>query len=46
MKSPYRRVILKLSGEVLAGEGGFGISPSVIHALAEQMRDVHTLGRR
>ena len=44
MKSPYRRVILKLSGEVLAGEGGFGISPSVIHALAEDMRDVHTLG--
>ena len=44
MNSPYRRVILKLSGEVLAGEGGFGISPSVIRALAEQMRDVHTLG--
>jgi uridylate kinase len=44
MNSPFRRVILKLSGEVLAGEGGFGISPSVIHALAEDMRDVHTLG--
>jgi len=44
MKSPYRRVILKLSGEVLAGEDGFGISPSVIRALAEEMRDVHMLG--
>ena len=44
MKSPYRRVILKLSGEVLAGKGGFGISPSVIRALAEEMRDVHMLG--
>ncbi len=44
MKSPYRRVILKLSGEVLAGKGGFGISPIVIRALAEEMRDVHTLG--
>lgn len=44
MKSPYRRLILKLSGEVLAGEGGFGISPSVIRALAEEMREVHTLG--
>jgi uridylate kinase len=44
MKSPYRRVILKLSGEVLAGEDGFGISPSVIRALAEEMREVHTLG--
>jgi uridylate kinase len=44
MKSPYRRVILKLSGEVLAGEGGFGITPIVIRALAEEMRDVHRLG--
>jgi uridylate kinase len=44
MKYPYRRVILKLSGEVLAGEGGFGISPSVIRALAEEMREVHALG--
>lgn len=43
MKSPFRRVILKLSGEVLAGEGGFGISPSVIRALAEEMREVHAL---
>jgi uridylate kinase len=44
MKSPYRRAILKLSGEVLAGEGGFGISPSVIRALAEELREVHALG--
>jgi len=44
MKSPYRRLILKLSGEVLAGEGGFGISPTVIRALAEEMRDVHAIG--
>ena len=44
MKSPFQRVILKLSGEVLAGENGFGISPCVIHALAVDMRDVHTLG--
>jgi uridylate kinase len=43
MKSPYRRVILKLSGEVLAGEGGFGISPGVIQSLAEEMREVHAL---
>jgi len=44
MKSPYHRVILKLSGEVLAGEGGFGITPAVIRALAEEMREVHALG--
>ncbi len=33
MKSPYRRVLLKLSGEALAGESGFGISPSVIRGM-------------
>jgi uridylate kinase len=44
MSSPYRRVVLKLSGEVLAGNGGFGISPTVIRALAEELRDVHALG--
>jgi uridylate kinase len=44
MSSPYRRVILKLSGEVLAGDGRFGISPTVIRDLAEELREVHTLG--
>ena len=44
MKAPYRRVMLKLSGEVLAGEAGFGISPVVFRSLAEEMREVHTLG--
>ena len=45
MSAPvYRRAVLKLSGEVLAGEGGFGISPSVIRALAEELRDVAALG--
>lgn len=44
MRSAYRRVVLKLSGEVLAGEGGFGIQPAVIRGLAEQVRDVHGLG--
>lgn len=45
MSAPvYKRAVLKLSGEVLAGEGGFGISPSVIRALAEELRDVAALG--
>ena len=30
MKAAYRRLLVKLSGEQLAGEGGFGISPTVI----------------
>ena len=44
MKAVYGRVLLKLSGEVLAGETGFGIQPAVIRGLAEQIRDVHQLG--
>jgi uridylate kinase len=44
MQPAYRRVLLKLSGEVLAGEEGFGIEPAVIRAVAEQIRDVHAAG--
>jgi uridylate kinase len=40
----FRRILLKLSGEALAGEGGFGISPTVIRAIAEEIRDVHAVG--
>ena len=40
----YRRILLKLSGEVLAGESGFGIAPAVIRGLADQIREVHGLG--
>ena len=44
MKAAYRRLLIKLSGEQLAGEGGFGISPTVIKRAAEELRDVHELG--
>lgn len=40
----YRRVLLKLSGERLAAEGGFGIHPGVIGGLAEELREVRQLG--
>jgi uridylate kinase len=40
----FRRILLKLSGEALAGENSFGISPTVIRAIAEEIRDVHALG--
>jgi uridylate kinase len=39
-----RRVLLKLSGERLAGERGFGISADAIAAIGEEMREVHALG--
>jgi len=44
VKAAYRRLIVKLSGEQLAGEGGFGISPTVIKRMATELREVHELG--
>lgn len=43
-KSSYRRILLKLSGEILAGDRGFGIDPHVIGALANQVKEVRELG--
>lgn len=40
----YARVLLKLSGEALAGEQGFGIAPAVIDRLTDELREVHALG--
>lgn len=39
----YRRVLIKLSGEGLAGEDGFGINPGVIGGVAEQIREVRAM---
>ncbi|NLL51990.1 MAG: UMP kinase [Peptococcaceae bacterium] len=41
---PYRRVVLKLSGEALAGGQGFGIEHTMLNAVAEQVREVQKLG--
>ena len=40
----YRRVVLKLSGEALAGAAGFGLELDVINLIARQIRAVHELG--
>lgn len=40
----YKRVVLKLSGEALAGEKGFGIDPEVVSSLAAQIKDVVATG--
>jgi len=40
----YSRILLKLSGEVLGGEGGFGISPEAVQGMAEQICEVRELG--
>ena len=36
----YKRIILKISGEALAGEAGFGIKPPVIAKIAQQIKEV------
>ncbi len=40
----YRRVLLKVSGEALAGEQGFGISPPVVNRLTDELRALHEMG--
>jgi uridylate kinase len=40
----YGRVLLKISGEALAGDQGFGISPPVVDRLTAEIRAVHELG--
>ncbi len=41
--SVYRRVLIKLSGEGLAGTDGFGVNPTVIRGIAEQIRNIHAM---
>jgi len=40
----YRRILLKLGGEALAGPDGFGIDPTQAEVLAAKIKDIHNLG--
>ncbi len=40
----YRRVLLKLSGEALAGERGFGIEPEVVDQLTDEIQSLVEMG--
>ena len=40
----YKRVILKITGEVLAGERQYGIDPATVARFVEEIREVHELG--
>ena len=45
MSTPaYQRVLLKLSGEVLMGEKGFGIDPSVTEKIGHEIGEIQALG--
>ena len=43
-ETAYQRVLLKLSGEVLAGEEDFGIDPVKATQLAVEVKSIHDLG--
>ena len=40
----YRRILLKISGEALAGQQEYGISADVVRFIAEEVREVHRFG--
>lgn len=44
MEAKYKRVLLKVSGEALAGEGKFGLNEEMLKKVALQIKEVHELG--
>ncbi len=44
-KTPaYKRICLKLSGEALASTNGFGVDLKILQQLAQELKDIHSLG--
>ena len=43
-KIRYKRIMLKISGEALMGEKGYGIDPVVINTIANEIKEVYKLG--
>lgn len=44
MKTKYKRIVLKISGEALQGRKGYGIDPDVMLSIAEQIKQVKNMG--
>lgn len=40
----YKRIVLKISGEAIAGDKGFGINPETIQTIATEIKEAHDLG--
>jgi len=40
----YKKVLLKLSGEALAGEKKYGIDPDIVTDMAQELKEIHALG--
>lgn len=43
-KAAYKCILLKLSGEALMGERGYGIDPQIVFDIAQEVKEVHALG--
>ena len=43
-KPTYRRILLKLSGEALMGEEGFGIDPKILDRMAQEIKELIEMG--
>lgn len=44
VEARYKRIVLKLSGEALSGEQGYGLEPKIVRSVAEQVKEVVDLG--
>ena len=44
MEPKYKRIILKVSGEALAGDKRFGLNTSVINKISEHIKKCHDMG--
>ena len=40
----YQRVILKISGEALKGDGKYGINPKTVKSIATEIKEIYELG--
>ena len=40
----YRRILLKLSGEALMGDRGYGIDPRTVASIAQEIKQVFEMG--
>jgi uridylate kinase len=43
-KPRYKRILLKISGEILTGDRGYGIDPEIICQIAQEIKEVVSLG--
>ncbi len=43
-KPIFKRILLKLSGEVMSGAQGYGVDPARAQEIAREIREVHELG--